>query len=69
MYWIGVAFGIGLTVFIGGVLVETEMIFITPDRPLPLIRSCGALLAACASILAVVYRRRHPANLNPNKKS
>ena len=57
-YWTGVVFGIGLTVFITGSLVETGVLPAWPGVRIGLVRSIGVLVAALAIVSAVRLRRR-----------
>jgi hypothetical protein len=58
MYWLGVACGTGLCVFITGLLIEMNVLPPWPDVPIGLVRSCGAFVAAAAMIGAVRMKRR-----------
>ena len=57
-YWTGVVFGIGLTVFVTGSLVETGVLPAWPGVRVGLVRSVGALVAALAIVSAVRLRQR-----------
>jgi hypothetical protein len=59
MYWIGTAFGVGMTVFVAGVLVEAGVFSLTPESRPMLLKYVGALVAFCAAIAAREYNQRH----------
>ncbi len=68
-YWIGVFFGLGTTLFIAKIGVETGVLPPWPHMPISLVGSCGAVIAMCAVVSAVAYKRTLDRNLTKEDNS
>lgn len=57
-YWTGVLFGVGVTAFLTGTLIETSVLPEWPGVKVGLVRSVGAVIASIAVIIAARLRQR-----------